>query len=268
MSGWTYPYASGVEVTRGAILVALGKKPEGLKPRKFWTSAERAFISIPGKIRSIHGIDAARNVPYVKDLFLRVTEGSTVTFPENNVSKCGNIISAAPERNEAIKSAENAASTVLIRLESPNPQTEAFLAELPSASQSFPPDAFSLPAESYALLSGLPGIRRFLPNSQTAQAAEKNAGEEELIAMLRDPGTDIAILPFPEFTQSDLRDYAGRSVEESLNAVRNLSDLSLPVTDKPMSLRRPTVFLGSLFWNAFIRGGYQGAAYLVDYYIG
>ncbi|MDR2096436.1 MAG: ATP-grasp domain-containing protein [Treponema sp.] len=268
MSGWTYPYASGVEVTRGAIFAALGKKPEGLKPRKFWTCAERAFISIPGKIRSIHGLDAARNVPYVKDLFLRVGEGSTAAFPENNVSKCGNVISAAPERNEAIESAEKAARAVLIRLESPNPQTEAFLAELPSASQSFPPDAFSLPAEFYALLSGLPGMRRFLPNSQPAQDGEENADDGELIAMLKDPGTDIAVLPFPEFTQSDLRDYVGRSVEESLNAVRNLTGLSLPVSGKPMSLRRPTVFLGSLFWNAFIRGGYQGAAYLVDYYIG
>ncbi|MDR1903520.1 MAG: ATP-grasp domain-containing protein [Treponema sp.] len=266
MSGWTYPYASGVEVTRGAVLVALGKKPDGLKPRKFWTCAERAFISIPGKIRSIHGLDTARNVPYVKDLFLRVAEGSTVAFPENNVSKCGNVISAAPERQEAIESAESAAGMVLIRLESPNPKTEAFLAELPSASQSFPPDAFSLPAEFYALLAELPYMKRFLPNSPAAQTVEEPAGEE-LVLMLKDPGTDIAILPFPEFTQSDLRDYMGRSVEESLNAVRNLCGLPLPLTGNPMSLRRPTVFLGRLFWNAFIRGGYQGAAYLADYYI-
>jgi biotin carboxylase len=265
MSGWTYPYASGVEVTRGAILVAIGKKPEGLKPRKFWTCAERAFISIPGKIRSIHSLDEARNVPYVKDIFLRVAQGSAVAFPENNVSKCGNVISAAPERKETIESAEKAARMVLIRLESPDPATEAFLAELPSASQSFPPDAFSLPSEFYALLAGLPVMARFLPNTP---AEEGSADEGELIAMLKDPGTDIAIIPFPEFTRSDLRDYVGRSVEESLNAVRTLSGLSLPLTDKPMSLRRPTVFLGRLFWNAFIRGGYQGAAYLVDYYIG
>jgi hypothetical protein len=108
-------------------------------------------------------------------------------------------------------------------------------------------------------------MKRFLPNSPVE---EGNTGEGELISMLKDPGTDIAVLPFPEFTRSDLRDYAGRSVEESLDAVRILSGLSLPLTDKPMSLRRPTVFLGRLFWNVFIRGGYQGAAYLVDYYIG
>jgi biotin carboxylase len=265
MSGWTYPYASGVEATRGAILVALGKKPEGLKPSKFWTCAERAFISIPGKIRSIHSLDEARDVPYVKDIFLRAAPGSAVAFPENNVSKCGNVISAAPERKEAIESAEKAARMILIRLESPDPATEAFLSELPSGSQSFPPDAFSLPPECYALLAELPVMKHFLPNSPVE---EENAGGADLISLLKDPGTDIAILPFPAFTRSDPKDYVGRSVEESLDAVRILSGLPLPLTGNPISLRRPTVFLGRVFWNTFIRGGYQGAAYLVDYYIG
>jgi biotin carboxylase len=37
MSGWTYPYSSGVEPIRGAIEAALGRRPENLAPRRFWT---------------------------------------------------------------------------------------------------------------------------------------------------------------------------------------------------------------------------------------
>jgi biotin carboxylase len=109
MSGWTYPYSSGVKPIRAAILAAMGRKPDGLAPLKTWTSAERAFISIPGTVKAITGTETARNNPLVKDMFLRITEGSKVSFPENNVSKCGNIISAAPERIIAIEAAENAA---------------------------------------------------------------------------------------------------------------------------------------------------------------
>ncbi|MDR1128707.1 MAG: ATP-grasp domain-containing protein, partial [Treponema sp.] len=98
MSGWTYPYASGVEVTRGAIQAAIGRKPDRLGAIRSWTCAERAFISIPGKVRSIHGLRDAKTAPYVKDLFLRAEEGGRVSFPENNVSKCGNVIASAPDR--------------------------------------------------------------------------------------------------------------------------------------------------------------------------
>jgi hypothetical protein len=55
----------------------------------------------------------------------------------------------------------------------------------------------------------------------------------------------------------------GRSVEESLNAVRDLTGLELAFfTGEPASGKVP--FLGRSFWQAFIRGGYQGAAYFVD----
>ncbi|MDR0602158.1 MAG: ATP-grasp domain-containing protein, partial [Treponema sp.] len=141
MSGWTYPYASGAEPTRGAILAALGRKPEGLRSARSWTCAERAFISIPGKVRDILDTEKARNTRNVRDLFLRAERGSAVKFPENNVGKCGNVIAAAPDRESAVSAAEEAAAAVLIRLNAPDPETAAFLgaASLPGA---FPPGAF------------------------------------------------------------------------------------------------------------------------------
>jgi biotin carboxylase len=256
MSGWTYPYASGVNPVRGAILAALGRKPEGLVPDKDWTGAERAFISIPGRVRSIQGQEAAGKIPGVKDLFMRAEAGSAVTFPENNVTKCGNVISAAPGREAAVKAAERAARSVLIRLEAPNRDTEAFLAAggSPDTAEGFPPDAFG---------AG-PGLRRLLDRFPPEEGRQN--------APIRP--ADLGILPFPELRASGLRDYMGRTVEESLDAVRALTGIPLPekpsgpADEKPLTNAAGAsdnkVYLGRSFWAALIRGGCQGAAYVVD----
>jgi biotin carboxylase len=248
MSGWTYPYASGVFPTRGAILIALGKKPDRLEPAKNWTSAERAFISIPGKVRAVHGSHKAKAVPGIKDLFLRIGEGSRVIFPENNVTKCGNVISAAPSREEAVKAAEKAAAAVLIRLEAPNEETSAFLAAPLSRPgvPAFPPDAFSPDERLLALLAAMP------PGD--LPSPEKTRSREALL------------LPFPEFLSSGLRDYQGRTVEESLAAVRLLTGLALSPPGKPPEPGQ--LILGRSFWTALIRGGYQGAVYFLDLFHG
>jgi hypothetical protein len=242
MSGWTYPYASGTEPTRAAILVAMGRSPEAVVPSRSWTCAERAFISIPGKVRSIQGIgeirkaigirdparsNAADSVPGIRDLFLRAEPGSIVNFPENNVTKCGNIIAAAPDRADAVNLAEKAARSLLIRLEAPNAETDAFLAaDIASGAAAqaplFPPNAFSVGAE---ILSALEKLPETMPSGA-----------------------------FPVFEKSGLCDYMGRTVEESLEAVRTL-------TGEAAAAEK--VF-GRGFWAALIRGGYQGAVYYID----
>jgi biotin carboxylase len=247
MSGWTYPYASGVMVTKGAIQIALGEVPEGLAPKRQWTSAERAFISIPGKVHSIQGLESARIAEYVKDLCLRIKPGSRVRFPENNVSKCGNIISAAPTRDLAATAAEGAARSILIRLAAPDPETEQFLQGDMSNQNSFPPDAFILPEPIRSLLDRLP---------------ESEPGIGDWVLSHRQ--TAVFILPFPEFMESGLKDYTGRTVAESLSAVRTVTGLPLPIKARPQGVPAHTWMLGRDFWAALIRGGYQGAAYLVD----
>ena len=237
MSGWTYPYSSGVLPTKGAIEIALGKKPGGLEPEWDWVCAERAFISIPGKVCSISGIEKAKIMPLVKDVFPGIRPGVSVIFPENNVSKCGSIISAAASREDAVNSAENAARSILIRLETSNEATNAFLASEPGLS-SFPPDAFTLGAPLISALSALP--------QTIAQKADK-----QLFPLFH-------ISPFPEFTESGLKDYMGRSVQECLDAVRAITGFELPIRSQN---RAP---LGRSFWQAFIRGGYQGAVYYLD----
>jgi biotin carboxylase len=251
MSGWTYPYSSGVEVTQGAILIALGRPPQSLKPVRQWTSAERAFISIPGKVRTIHGMEAARSVTYVKDLFLRIAPGSRVWFPENNVSKCGNSISAAPTREAAVNAAERAARLVLIRLAAPDSETEQFLAS-GIGDPVFPPAAFTIPESMMSLLATF-------PEPEYKQAGMRAPLEKSQVVLLR----------FQPLIESAVQDYTGRTVPESLEAVRSLTGLPLPLreggADTADTLGEPgTLVLGRRFWTALIRGGYQGAVYMVD----
>jgi len=253
MSGWTYPYSSGVEPVRAAILAAVGRKPDGLVPPKTWTSAERAFISIPGTVKSISGIETARRRPFVKDLFFRITEGDKVDFPRNNVSKCGNIISAAPERDSAVEAAESAARSILIRLDPADPETGKFLSNAGNGGATkspwgtgFPPDAYPLGSELKATLNTLPDT-------------ESNGQMESL-----------QIIPFPAFQASGLKDYAGRSVAESLEAVRELTGLPLPEFHAESAVKPPESsdnrnnLLGRQFWSVLARGGYQGAVYYID----
>lgn len=243
MSGWTYPYASGVEPAKAAIMVCLGKKPDCLEPSKQWTSAERAFISIPGIVQSIQGIDDAEKMPRVKDVFLRIEKGSRVSFPENNVSKCGNIITAAPGREEAVHTAETAAQSILIRLEAPNEETEQFL----QTWTDFPPNAFPLDENTRKHLNNLP-LCNFLSNK------EKN----------------LMVYPFPEFTQRNPLDYMGRNIAQVFSALRKLSGYTLEIAEeiswkfpKNADLQNES-FLGREFWQSLIRGGYQGAVYFLD----
>jgi len=250
MSGWTYPYSSGALPIKGAILAAMGRKPEGLVPTKEWTCAERAFISIPGTVKAISGVERAREMPHVKDLFLRIIEGGKVSFPENNVTKCGNIISAAPERAEATEAAEAAARSILIKLDPKDKETEEFLTKtqrhiVPSVREHkgreeevcFPPDAFQLNEELKAALAQIPEFP--LPAA----------------------GSLPHLYPFQALTSSNLKDYMGRTVEENLEAVRKLTGFSLQNAPKNTD---NIVILGRSFWTAFIRGAYQGAVYYIE----
>jgi biotin carboxylase len=250
MSGWTYPYSSGAEPIRAAILAAIGRKPEGLVPLKACTSAERAFISIPGTIKAVSGIEAARSRPFIKDLFFRIAEGDRVDFPKNNVSKCGNIISAAPDRASAVEAAESAARRIFIRLDPCDSETEKFLSNPGTV---FPPDAYPLGPELKAALAALPETR-------IQEQSSNNLNWQNL-----------QIVPFPAFEASGLKDYAGRSVAESLEAVRELTGFPLPEFHAENAVKTPESsdnyrnnFLGKEFWSALARGGYQGAVYYID----
>ena len=153
MSGWTVPYSCGLDITAAALTLALGGSPRlhtcgkdsfiiPLKQNCPFVSAERAWISIPGQVAAVDGLEAARAAPFIKDVFPRVGVGDTVVFPQNNVEKCGNVLSAAPSRREAVLASETACRKIVLRLTPHVAETDAFLAELhsPAEQQIFPPN--------------------------------------------------------------------------------------------------------------------------------
>jgi biotin carboxylase len=263
MSGWTYPLSSGVNVIKAAVLIAAGRGfPQDFsQPTINRVSAERAFISIPGKVRAVYaainpdeavvqGIAAVERLPHITNLFLRAGSGDDVDFPRNNVSKCGNVISVAEDRREAVDAADSAARSVIIRLQAPDARTEAFLrgqTSLAQADQSgtgqagmFPPDAFSLTPEGARLLDALPECK---PAGAPLQALK-----------------EAAVVPLSALTSSAAVDYAGRSVAYTLAAARALTGFALPVR----SCETGALFFGKRFWQAFVRGGIQGVVYYLD----
>ena len=240
MSGWTYPYASGVDPASGALDIAVGQAPRDTEPLRNWVSAERAFISIPGVVASVAGNREALCEPYVKDVFFRIQAGDKVVFPTNNVEKCGNVISQAPDREAAAVAAERAARRILIRLAPRVPTTESFLAgegRIRNPDGTFwPPDAFSVPETVRKAAEALDG-----------RTAPPPAGKPGRIAYARLPGIE----------RETVRDWQGRTISESLEIVEHWTGI------RPDD-GRADIVLGAAFWKALFQGGYQGAAYVVD----
>ena len=163
MSGWTFPYSSDINLTKQGILLALGEKinlcpsqVEVLQKKSFFKNtyliknckipkvcAERAWISIPGKVEKIYGLpNIEKNENSVlKDVFIR-GKGDDVKFPVNNVEKCGNIITLAETREEAIQEGENIIKNILLRLEPNNKITCDFLEK--DLQTEFPPSAYNI----------------------------------------------------------------------------------------------------------------------------
>ncbi|MGO8695949.1 MAG: ATP-grasp domain-containing protein [Rectinemataceae bacterium] len=242
MSGWTYPYASGIEPTREALLVAAGLDP-GPAPRdRAWVSAERAFISIPGRFRAVVGEGRARSLPYIKDFFLRFAMGDVLDFPSNNVEKCGNVISQAPDRPTAVDAADTAIRGLVVRLLAGEERTEAFLrgdgcVSNPDGSI-WPPPAFPLDPEFSAVLEAMP---------------------ELLEAPKREPADRPVPVSVVRVTWADRvlsRDWAGRGFSES-------AGLALDIAGAVWGSGGRVVLAGR-FWRALARGGAQAALYVLD----
>ena len=201
MSGWTYPYASDCPLTEQALAVSCGFSADYLENHKIplefippadmknaeqpfelydvpclRTSAERAWISIPGVIKSVEGLDEAAKVEYVKDVLPRNKEGDQVNFPRNNVEKCGNVITCAQTHELAVSAACEVLSKITLRLEPHNKDTEEFLKGVEAPDEKgFPPSAFDVEV-NWNKVKDIPQgqkISLFMPEEFTEKVLEK-----------------------------------------------------------------------------------------------
>ncbi|MBE6350015.1 MAG: ATP-grasp domain-containing protein [Spirochaetaceae bacterium] len=232
MSGWTYPYSSQINLTKEALRIALGMKPSvnlagGTLEGKF-VSAERAWVSIPGKIKNIIGYEKARALPYVKEVFPRNYIGDTVNFPLNNVEKCGNIITQSASYTEACLQAEKAVASIVLVLEKESALTENFLNQ--SLAVQFPPAAFNF-SENF--------VQEF---EASLQKMDDVVSSRSLLEQMP---------PALQKIQKTVTDWNHRTIEESLSLFSELCPHFKPIK-------------ASLFWHYLMRGGIQGILYLAE----
>ena len=239
MSGWTFPYSSGVSVIKAALNISLGK-PAGLQQYRYdRTAAERAFLSIPGKVEKVILPDYLQNSSCpdeIKDIFINIEKGDRVVFPRNNVQKCGNIIAVHSERETAVAAAEKGCRDITVRLESCDAETEKFIN---GTADKWVPDAFRIENSSnIAVFSSMKNI------------ILKNGYKNSL-------KTAVIPLPCPEKELS--RDWLGRGFAESAEKVFEIAGAEY---EKPGA--DYNAVLGELFWRAFLRGGVQGGIWIID----
>ncbi len=254
MSGWTFPYSSGMNLTEEAMKIAVGQEPDYLLSNRVslpWqphesvknkaqpfelyeisstlVSAERAWLSIPGVVSKIYGLSEVKQIYGVRNVLPRVKIGDKVDFPRNNVEKCGNVIAVGINSEQAYKSAEEAISSITLRLEPNNPDTEKFLrGEREPDEKGFPPSAFT-----------------FSPNCESSV----NVGEGTKI-----PAGQKTIGYIPETLiplADSLKDWNHCTLRKTLEKFDEISPDHAELD-------------GKTFWSAILRGGIQGALYIAD----
>ena len=290
MSGWTVPYSCGLDITSAALTLALGGSPRlhtcgkdafvvPLKQNCPFVSAERAWISIPGQVAAVSGLEAARAAPFVKDVFPRAGADDTVVFPQNNVEKCGNVLSAAPSRREAVEASEAACRKIILRLTPHVAETDAFLAELhsPAEQQTFPPnflqftellaDADAARTAPFAVASGDTGAgASFEQLLSNAVYTEKDGFFlPDFLAAALDSACDLQGRTLRELLCQALEEEPGlasllRVAEsaEKTGAVSTASPTECNVSPSIDMQRK------NGYWKALIRGGLQGLLYRYD----
>ncbi len=248
MSGWTVPYSSGLNITKEAIKIALGEVENIANLKNFdftklGFSAERAWISLPGKVKKIYGIEEAKNTPNIRDVFIRSYENDKVVFPKNNVEKCGNVLSSASSYADAVKASENAVKKILIRLESNNSDTDKFLNDVRISTKTqsnYEPNFFSFP------LSFSNNFEKLLADSTLKE------------------NQDIIYPSCFEDILDTVRDIHKRSIREaielSFEIEKNLKEKLKNIQGNEEKLNKESIKI----WLDFIRGSVQALLYYFD----
>ena len=288
MSGWTVPYSCGLDITAAALTLALGGSPRlhtcgkdsfviPLKQHCQCVSAERAWISIPGQVAAVSGLEAARAAPFVKAVYPRAGVGDTVVFPQNNVEKCGNVLSAAPSRSKAVQASEAACRSIVLRLTPHIAETDAFLANLHAAAeqQIFPPNVLQFTEP----LVGAEAAAQGAADARSTACAGKRSGDTAVCAAVHSGDCSTASSAFfdriladavyetkegfvlPSFLAAALDtafDLQGRSLRELLRQALEVEPGLAAVLCDQTSVQK------SGYWKALIRGGLQGLLYWYD----
>jgi biotin carboxylase len=109
------PLATGVELVRAAIDLALGRRPnwKALKPRFSRGVSQRFFFPrTAGVIRNIRGVARARRMSGIERFYLYANKGDVVKKTTDHPSRLGCVIACASTKEQATKAAEAAVAAV------------------------------------------------------------------------------------------------------------------------------------------------------------
>lgn len=113
------PLATGVELVRHAIRVALGERPSAadLTPRYERGVAQRYLFPRPGRVRAVRGVGAASRSEGVAWSQVRLAPGDVVGPIHSHPARGGSVIAMAETREEAVARAVAAVRAIEIEIE-------------------------------------------------------------------------------------------------------------------------------------------------------
>jgi biotin carboxylase len=113
---YTTPLACATNNIRAAISIALGEAPDvrDIIPQKHACAISKAVFPKPGIIKSITGIEEARSIPGVAEIFILKKEGDSVGPYQHGADRPVYIIAHGPDEASVWKTLEKAEKTLRI----------------------------------------------------------------------------------------------------------------------------------------------------------
>lgn len=124
MSSHTFPLATGYSMIRGAIEIALGRRPE-IPPLSHRVAAERCYLpKRSGRITKVEGLDAVRKMPGVAAVIERFGVDDEQPPLRSNLDKTGHVIAVGETREEVERTIRSALAAIRVETTSePEPLT-------------------------------------------------------------------------------------------------------------------------------------------------
>ena len=110
------PLSTGVDMVKATIDVALGNKPD-IESRLHCASAIRYIAAPEGVIKSIAGIEEAKQIPGVRDVIMTKSVGEMSTPIHCSNDRLGSVIAQAATVEEAVKICEEAIKRIHIDID-------------------------------------------------------------------------------------------------------------------------------------------------------
>ena len=108
--------ATGITYREQVVRMHVGQVPDLVATRSRAAAARYVAARQAGKVRTVHGVDLAHQVPGVEDVEIHAHPGDVVALPTSNHELCGHVLASADTPAEAAAQAETACSQIYIEV--------------------------------------------------------------------------------------------------------------------------------------------------------